>query len=313
MAKRAKKEENVAVADSIMPQSMQPATLMPPVATANTPKTEVPLPGSMEEMMAAAASGGAGTVAAKATAAKTPKVGVTPIVKAAINRLCHATARAKSAESDQKAERKVIDPALTTIVRDKSRMDKAFVQTVNVDDDISFTHGRIELEKPSATTTATAIEKDLRDLLGSDYPNYITSGMTLSIKAAELKGYPATMATIALLKEKLGADFGRLFEFSGYLDQVEVAAAGTTVAKLTHDYVMDPVWETRLKPAIQKGLLKLQNVRVMTTKEAIATAGEKLAEEAEAIMAAKSKDAQIAALQAEVARLQAVPQMSPVG
>lgn len=206
-----------------------------------------------------------------------------------------ADARMKTAAGEMKAERAPIEPVLLQKFIEKVRADGTYFKTVSIGDEVckgglmNFSFGRLALEKPTENRPLEVIEAEMKELLGDAYDKYVKPCMSLSIKVSALDGHAKTVQTLQLLQEKLGDDFGELFDFQASLDLHTVALGSDSVAEyLTMDYVKDPVFMERCKPALKKGLINHQYIMFKSSTSAIAAAGEDQAKDAELLIAAKA-------------------------
>lgn len=303
MAKRAKKSEGgTAVADA--------SPFTSPVAAQAIPSANgVPLDG-LAAMMAVAAAGGA-TDTSKKSKKGAPELDVDADTIKNIKSFVKGAARKKAAEGDMAASR-FIQPKLVDAFLKKMRSEDTFFKTVDVPDEkdvkmMSFSIGRLTLANPTDDRPLAKIEADLKTLLGADgYAKYIKPQMALSIKASKLEGYAGTMMTLQFLQKALGAQFGEYFDSAGSLELHSFAVSkDDTVEYLTKDFLTSSDFARKLEPAFGTKLIQHQYVTFKPTQNAIAAAGEQLAKEMEAILDAPKKDAEIAALKAEIASLKA--------
>jgi hypothetical protein len=274
-------------------------------ATASaTPKVSaMPLTG-LAAMLALVKKGGAAETTKKSKKG-TPELDVPPEIIDDLRIFIAADCRKKTAEGELKAERAPIEPVLLQKFIDKVRADGTYFKTVSIGDDvckgglINFSFGRLMLEKPSEARPLEAIDAELRELLGDSFDKYVKPCMALSIKPSALEGHARTMQTLQLLQEKLGDAFGELFDFQASLDLHTMAmGSDSTVEFLTKDYVTDPVFMEKLKPALKKGLVNHGWITFKSSQGAIAAAGEDQAKDMELLIAAKAAMAASGALAA---------------
>jgi hypothetical protein len=279
----------------------------PTAATATaTPKVAAKQLTGLAAMLALVKAGGAAETTKKSKKG-TPELDVPPEIIEDLRVYIAADCRKKTAEGEMKAERGPIEPVLLQKFIEKVRADGQYFKTVSIGDDVckgglmNFSFGRLALEKPSEARPLEVIDAELRELLGDAFDKYIKPCMALSIKPSALEGHAMTMQTLQLLQEKLGDDFGKLFDFQASLDLHTVSMGSDSTAEyLTMDYVKDPVMMERLKPALKKGLVNHQYIMFKSSTNAIAAAGEDQAKDAEILIAAKAATAASGAMAAAV-------------
>lgn len=252
--------------------------------------------------MLALVKGGGASEATKKSKRGTPELELPEEIIDELRVYIAADARVKAAEGDKKGVRAPIEGGLVEAFLRKIRDEGVFFKAVTIGNDVckggllTMLIGRLTVERPSEGRDLETIDAELKELLGNDYDKYVKPGMELSIKPEALEGEAKTMVTLQLLQEKLGDDFGKLFNFGSFLDLHKMALGGDdTTEYLTKDYVSSADFAKKLEPAMKKGLLKHQYVTFRPSQAAIAAAGEDMARDAELLIAAKANAAGYAA------------------
>jgi len=210
------------------------------------------------------ALGGDVKVAAKKKESDTPRITVTePAVVAALKKYQDGKKKVAEAEQEVNAAKMVLDPVARRAHQDRSRLDKQTHKSVHIYDSATMNGTTYTLGRISAGANAEGVDKEGRSKVGparaalkevfgeADFNKYFAVSVALGLKEEA-----CTAETVAMLKEKLGADvFASLFQSSPCIKILQISEKDKQQV-LMRDLVQDDGVAQKVAAACAKQLLK---------------------------------------------------------